>query len=354
MRHIARRRTPLAREPAQHNGAPYNTRAIWRKLLRRFPSCREHREALSAARLPARLREMEAANTQAHREEAERLGFELARRGVPAECVAAAVSLFCESALPLVLAGFARHFAEERGALMQRAIAAERRMHAFSVELANEYEIERRRLAQDLHDEIGHDLIVLKLYTQVIGLDLKKGDLAQVRRKLRESVSLIKHALAGVRNLTFDLGPAVWDKQGFVPAVRTYARQFAARTGIDVRFEARRLRVLLPPSYQNTLYMVLQGALSNVAAHANARHVRILMASKPESVLMRVEDDGKGFDVESKMRRPPHSYGLRAMRDRIQILGGSIRFMSQAPRRGARRRGTVVEFEIPLLDPGAS
>ena len=62
----------------------------------------------------------------------------------------------------------------------------------------------------DLHDEIGHDLIVLKLYTQIISTDLRKGNIPQVRRKLKESVSLIEHALKGVRHLTFDLGPAVW------------------------------------------------------------------------------------------------------------------------------------------------
>ncbi len=348
-------------------------RAVWRKTLQLYEPCRQYAAPLSAMHLPARLRYLKSENPRAYREESERVGMELARRGVPAECAAAAVSLFVDSTLPFLLSGdsrrvrwsralarwasgyqffllsgYARHAAAEREALEQQVSVAERRMHSFSVELANEYETERRRLAQDLHDEIGHDLIVLKLYTQVIALDLKKGDLGQVRKKLRESVSLIKHALAGVRNLTFDLGPAVWDKQGFVPAVRTYARQFAARTGIQVRFDARRLRVTLPPSYQTTLYMVLQGALSNVAAHANAKQVRIVMASRTGSVTMRVEDDGRGFDVESKLRKAPHSYGLRAMRDRIQILGGTIHFASERPRRGSPRRGTVIEFQIPL------
>ncbi len=347
-------------------------RAVWRKALRVYEPCRHYAAVLSTLHPPARLRELESGNPRAHREESERIGMELARRGVPAGCVSAAVSLFVDSALPFLLSdskglqwgralarwasayqffllsGYARHAESERQELEQRVTEAERRMHSFSVELANEYESERRRLAQDLHDEIGHDLIVLKLYTEVIALDLKKGELGQVRRKLGESVSLIKHALTGVRNLTFDLGPAVLDKQGFIPAVRTYARQFADRTGIKVRFDARRLTVTLPPAYQTTLYMVLQGALSNVAAHANAKRVRIVMASRAGAVTMRVEDDGKGFDVESKLRKAPHSFGLRAMRDRIQILGGTIRFASEPSRRGSPRRGTQVEFQIPL------
>src|SRR5260370_19753107 len=229
-------------------------RPVWRKALRVHEPCRHFAAVLSTLHPPARLRELESGNPRAHREESERIGMELARRGVPAGCISAAVSLFVDSALPLLLSdskglqwgralarwasayqffllsGYARHAASERQELEQRVAEAERRMHSFSVELANEYERERRRLAQDLHDEIGHDLIVLKLYTQVIALDLKKGDLGPLRHKLKESVSLIKHALKGVRHLTFDLGPAIWSEQGFIPAVRMYVRQLATRT----------------------------------------------------------------------------------------------------------------------------
>jgi signal transduction histidine kinase len=250
----------------------------------------------------------------------------------------------------LLLSGYTAYVDSERQDLEDKVNLAERRSQDFSAQLGDAYEKERRRLAQDLHDEIGHDLIVLKLYTEVIALELKKGEIPQVRKKLREAISLIKHALKGVRHLVFDLGPAVWSEQGFLSALRLYLSQYADRTGLKVRFSARGLKVELPARYETALYKALQGALSNVAAHANAEHVQIVLSSNAASVVMKIADDGKGFNVGRKLRSQPHSFGLRAMRDRIELLGGSIHFMSQPGTRGAARRGTVIEFQLPLHD----
>ncbi len=347
-------------------------RTAWIKLMGRYNACAKYPALIPGFHPHQRLRDFCSADPKTYREETENQGRDLARKGVPAECAMLAVALYVETFLPymipndtqaprwrralirwssmyqfFLMSGYAQHAAEEMAILTDKAAQAERRAQAFSVELGEAYEKERRRLAQDLHDEIGHDLIVLKLYTQVIALDLKKGDVAQVRRKLKESVSLLKHALTGVRHLTFDLGPAIWSEQGFIPAVRLYTRQFATRTGLHVRFDALRLRIKLPLHYETALYKVMQGALSNVAAHAGARNVKITLASRPDGVVMRVEDDGRGFDVGSKLRRPPHSFGLRAMRDRIELLGGTIRFQSQTGRRSAHR-GTIIELHLPL------
>jgi signal transduction histidine kinase len=294
---------------------------------------------------------------------------------VTPECVAVAVALYVECCLPYLLSdepenvvwtrafarwasiyqfflltGYAQHAAAERQQLEERIGQAERRLQDFSVELGEAYEKERRHLAQDLHDEIGHDLIVLKLYTEVIALDLKKNDISQLKRKLKESVALIKHALRSVRSLTFDLGPAIWNEQGFVPAVRLYARQFADRTGIQVRLDATRMQAHLPARCETALYKVLQGALSNVVAHADAHSIRITLANGRESVAMKIEDDGRGFNVARKLDVPRQSYGLRAMRERIELLGGAINFASRPARLRAKCRGTTIEAYLPLQE----
>ena len=345
--------------------------ASWLKLLRRFEPWRKHVALLSGLDLTPQAEDLRSA--QAYREKSERQGQELAKSGVPAECAAVAVALYVKTCLPylspngsgkadwirafarwaslyqfFLLSGYARQAAVERQLMEERISRAERRSQDFSVQLGDAYEKERRRLAQDLHDEIGHDLIVLKLYTEVIALDLKKGDLSQLRRKLKESVTLIKHALKGVRHLTFNLGPAVWNEQGFVPAVRLYVRQFARRTGIKVRFDSGRLGTNLPARYETALYKVLQGALSNVVAHAHAHQVRITLANGRGSVTMKIEDDGRGFDVERKLRAPSNSFGLRAMQDRIDLLGGTIQFASHSARRRGARLGTTIELHLPL------
>lgn len=352
-------------------------RAGWRKLLALDESCAPYAATLSAMHLLQRARDSSPGNHRAYRDEGEQQGRQLAQQGVPAECAIAAVALFVEAAMTylktddlravrciralirwaaayqcFLLAGYRQQDSAIREALESRVAQAERRSHDFAVELGDAYEKERRRLAQDLHDEIGHDLIVLKLYTQIIALDLNKGDIAQVRRKLKESISLTDHALKGVRHLTFDLGPAVWSEQGFLPAVRLYARQYATRTGLRVRFSSKGLKVNLPARYETALYKALQGALSNVAAHAGAQNVRISLASRQNLIVMRVEDDGKGFNVGRKFRAPASSYGLRAMQDRIELLGGTIRFSSRTVpgRRGESQGtgGTAIEFQLPL------
>ena len=165
---------------------------------------------------------------------------------------------------------------------------------------------------------------------------------------------MIKHALTSVRHLTFDLGPAVWNEQGFVPAVRLYARQFAKRTGIRVKLDLARMQARLPTRCETALYKVLQGALSNVVAHADAHNVKITLASGETSVAMRIEDDGRGFNVTRKMGVPRQSYGLRAMRERVELLGGAINFDSRPARLRADCRGTKIEAHLPLQDSEAT
>jgi signal transduction histidine kinase len=247
-----------------------------------------------------------------------------------------------------LLSGYTQYVAANQQALEERAAIAERRSKDLTVEMGDAYEKERRKLAQDLHDEIGHDLIVLKLYTQMIAMDIKRQEFGRLAAKLREAVSLINHALKGIRHLVFDLGPAVWNEQGFIPAVRLYTRQFAARTGLRTSFNARQLRVKLPAHYETAMYRVLQGALANVAAHAGARSVRIVLASRRDAIVMKVADDGRGFDVARMLRKPPRSYGLRAMRDRIELLGGMIEFISRPARRRTSGHGTLIEVHLPL------
>jgi signal transduction histidine kinase len=328
---------------------------------------------LSGLHLTPQAKDLRSADPQAYREKSERQGQDLARRGVPAECASVAVALYVESCLPYLmskdsgkaewtkafarwasayqfylLSGYSQYAEVERHSLEEKIRRAERRSQEFAIQLSEAYEKERRRLAQDLHDEIGHDLIVLKLYTEVIALDLKKGDISQLHRKLKESVTLIKHALKSVRHLTFDLGPAIWNQQGFVPAVKLYVRQFAKRTGIKVRLDSVRLSANLPTGYETALYKVLHGALSNVVAHADAERVKITLTNGGGSVAMKIEDDGRGFNVGRTLRAPHDSFGLRAMRERVELLGGAIHFESRPARRRAARRGTTLEVHLPL------
>lgn len=224
---------------------------------------------------------------------------------------------------------------------------AEHRSRGTSAYVTRVYERERRRLSHDLHDEIGHDLILLKLYLEMISLALKTEKTPDIEPRLREAISLVSHAIDAVRRLVLDLGPAVFDELGFLPAIKSYADQFSARTKIRIRVDDGYLPDNIPLTHQIALYRLMQGALSNVLEHSQARNVKVSIGSAKDSVLMMViEDDGVGFDTGAKPGR--RSFGLTAMRERVEVLGGRIHVESKRATGSRKKHGTRIEVKLPL------
>jgi signal transduction histidine kinase len=137
-----------------------------------------------------------------------------------------------------------------------------------------------------------------------------------------------------------------------MPSVRLYARQFAARTRLNVEVQEGDLSRPIPAGHEIALYRVLQGALSNVVRHARAHNVRIAIGAVRSAVLvMTIEDDGVGFDRARLSGE--RAYGLAAMRERIEGLGGRLHVESRLARPGVARPGTRIEIDLPL-QPGLS
>jgi signal transduction histidine kinase len=219
--------------------------------------------------------------------------------------------------------------------------------HDASVYVTKVYEDERKRLSRDLHDEVGHDLVLMKLYLEMIALDTNRKEFQSIRPKLNEAIGLVSHAIDSVRRLVLDLGPAVFDELGFLPAVRTYTSQFSARTKIAVTLREGYLPENIPMSHQVALYRLLQGALSNVLKHASAKTVKVSLGCMKDSVLILViQDDGLGFDTT--MKPGSGSFGLTAMRERVEVLGGRIHIQSMPAGSMSKIRGTRIEVDLPL------
>ncbi len=248
----------------------------------------------------------------------------------------------------MLIGGFAGQSVSGKPTLLEASlIEAESRVHGASAYVTKIYERERRRLSHDLHDEIGHDLIMIKLYLEMISLDLRRPNPPQIEPRLNEAIALVSHSIDAVRRLVLDLGPAVFDELGFLPAVKSYAAQFSSRTKINVTVQEGYLPDNLPLTHQIALYRLLQGALSNVLKHAHANNVRISLGSMKDSVLiMVVEDDGVGFDPA--VRRGRRSFGLTAMRERVQVLGGRIHIESRRAEAPGAKHGTRIEVDLPL------
>ncbi|HSB60873.1 MAG TPA: sensor histidine kinase [Vicinamibacteria bacterium] len=342
-------RRPLLRALELLEADSERIRAGWRRLLRRLEPGREDFAALeSLAKLDfgAYLRHARAADYHAYLEAVRRQGQAFSLQGVPEDQAIAALAFYLESCLSHLLRrtterDLALSLVRLTAAIQRFLIAGYTQGRAAGWQRTDEKE--RLKLSRDLHDEIGADLVVLKLYIEMIATELRKGAVEGAQSKIEEALALVAHAVDSVRRLTLDLGPAILEQIGFGPALKLYCRQFAARTGLAVKVEEASPLARLPPSHETALYRVVQGALANVLKHARAREVKVKVGVVRGAVLvMIIEDDGVGFDAT---RHPPAgSFGLAAMRGRIEGLGGRLHVESKP----ARPSGTRIEIDLPL------
>ena len=278
LRLLAQARIPIARALTRLHGHSAQIQQDWQRSLEDHITDPDILAALLALPLPfgpgPRSTEIDLDDLVAT---LERQGEELARRGVPAEDLYAAVALHLECVLPYAIAQ-RRDPAQIARALARLAFVARLALASgFSSARAASRgafdDRERRRLSRDLHDEVGHQLVVLKLYLELIARDLPGKLNTAARQKIEEAETLVASSLQSIRRLILDLGPAVLEEVGLPTALRLYARQFSTRTGVQVEIREAGVPSGLSAAHQSALYRLMQGALSNVLKHACASNV---------------------------------------------------------------------------------
>jgi len=197
-------------------------------------------------------------------------------------------------------------------------------------------ELERQRLARELHDETGQALTSILLGLKPLE-DTVTSDGA--RRAVAELRQRVVATLQDVRRLAVELRPKALDDFGLVPALERLVGGFAEQTGIAVDLEASGVGGRLPPEVETVLYRIVQEALTNVVKHADARTVSIVIAQQGGGVTAVIEDDGRGFDPA---RAGEGRFGLQGMRERLALLDGELRVESRS---GA---GTTLVVQVPL------
>jgi signal transduction histidine kinase len=197
-------------------------------------------------------------------------------------------------------------------------------------------ELERRRLARELHDETGQALTSILLGLKPLEEALADHPARAALVELREHVV---SALQNVRRLAVELRPAVLDDFGLVPALERLIDAFGEQSDVRVDFHSALGDTRLPSDVETALYRVVQESLTNIVKHANARHISISLARRESSVAAVIEDDGAGFD--QRLVRED-GVGLLGMRERLALLDGRLEIES---RPGA---GTTVVAEVPL------
>jgi two-component system, NarL family, sensor histidine kinase DevS len=197
-------------------------------------------------------------------------------------------------------------------------------------------ELERARLARELHDETGQALTSILLGLKSLE-DAPAGD--DGRAALAEVRELVVSTLQDVRRLAVELRPAALDDFGLVPALERLVGTFREQTGMTVDLENRLKDRRLPTDVETALYRIVQEALTNVVKHADAGRVSIVLAHRDRSVAVVVEDDGSGFDPAATR---DEGLGLVGMRERVGLVGGRLRIESAAG------TGTTLVAEVPL------
>ncbi len=198
-------------------------------------------------------------------------------------------------------------------------------------------ELERRRLARELHDETGQALTSILLGLKSIRTAASEHDAELAEANLRE---LVVQALQDVRNLAVELRPAALDDFGLVPALERLATTFAERSGIAAEVEASLGPERLPTGIETSLYRLVQEALTNVVKHAAATRVNIVLTRRDGGVSAVIEDDGLGFATEEVRN---DALGLVGLRERIALLGGTLSVES------APGKGTALFAYLPVV-----
>ena len=199
-------------------------------------------------------------------------------------------------------------------------------------------ELERRRLARELHDETGQALTSILLGLKA--LEERMGDPGS-RAAAEELRGLVVSTLQDVRRLAVELRPSALDDFGLVAALERLTESFSQQTGIDVDFQTALADERLPAEVETALYRIVQESLTNVVKHARARRVSILLARRDGAVKAVVEDDGQGFNSSGEMGAD-HGFGLVGMRERLALLGGRLDVES------GRDAGTTIAAEVPV------
>ena len=229
------------------------------------------------------------------------------------------------------LRGRMNQLMESRSQLEIRTLELQR----LSGQLLRIQDDERRRIARDLHDDLGQHLTALKMALEDKGREVQADD---------QLIKLTDGALQKVRNLSYLLHPPLLDESGLLPAIHWYLEGLKKRSHLNINFNYEPMVFpRLSNEIETSIFRILQESLTNVYRHSGSQDVRIDLHQQADRVIVRVRDFGKG--IESGLvtgLQLPVGVGIGGMRERLKQFGGELRVLRAEP-------GTLVEAIIPLF-----
>ena len=199
-------------------------------------------------------------------------------------------------------------------------------------------EEERRRIAADIHDDSIQVMSAVDMRLQTFAM--QGGAEPAALQELHETVQL---AIERLRHLVFELRPAALDREGLVAAIRQYLQHMQAENGVEWTLDSDGLLSEPGPELRGALYRMAREAVMNVRKHAAATRVSAVVATAGAGIIVRISDDGHGFDPATAEHAEPGHVGLRTTMERAEVAGGWCRIQSSP---GA---GTTIELWLPLM-----
>jgi len=206
--------------------------------------------------------------------------------------------------------------------------SARQRLRRLSADLVAAREEERRRIARELHDELGQRLTALKMQLSSLAPSRRRAQDASIAAMME----MVDDTVASVRRIATDLRPLMLDDLGLNAAIDWLSKEAARRMDVKIELDLEEAALPVGDTAAIAIYRMVQEALTNVARHAHAKHVQIALRHKAGELILRIQDDGVGFSGESIYR--PGSHGLIGILERADMLGGSLE-VGRSPSGGA-------------------
>ncbi len=224
---------------------------------------------------------------------------------------------------------------------------SEQKLRSLAAQLLSAQEQERKRLAAELHDELGHALLTLKLRLESLEEQLQPQQVS-LKEEVQKIIGFISETIGEVRRLYLDLSPGDLEDLGLTTALDSLVDDFGdLHRKIQWTIKLDNIDGLFPLPIQTTIYRIMQEALTNIGKHADPEHVTLEISKENGRVSFIIKDDGKGFD-RNKIFIDKTTLGLLSMEERVKILGGTFELWSQED------QGVRISFSIPIPGGGNS
>jgi signal transduction histidine kinase len=207
-------------------------------------------------------------------------------------------------------------------------------------------EDERQMISRELHDTVAQDLSVAKMECDLIYNELLADRLPEAQR-MKEISGALQKTISGVRNMAYDLRPPGLEKLGLVETIYRFCEDFTQMWGVPIDFQSAGLKNLnLDYGIQINLYRLVQEGLTNIRKHAAADRVKVKLAAAFPNIILRVEDNGRGFDVQARAAAAGQEkrMGLRSIQERVTLLNGEMKLQSKSG------QGTKVTIKLPYVE----